>query len=319
MSDIKALAQTLQEGHARFSKLVESIRPDLHRYCSRMTGSVLDGEDVVQETLAQAYYALALLHEDVPLRPWLFTIAHHKCVDFLRSRAAWATIDVDERNEPVMEMEKDIENHELAAQAFSSLVLVLPARERASVLLKDVLGYSLPEIAKILETSVGAVKAALHRGREKLASVAHEPAHRREPLPPSVLQYIETFNRRDWVGITSLLEEDVRCELVGFVHLSGREVLEKHYLSTYGGGLSYAWRFASGTIDGEPAIVCLREDGGRWLPRHAIRLDWRGGRVARIRDYAHVPYLFREGGGVVVDIPLESRAAKTGGGRHVES
>jgi hypothetical protein len=137
-------------------------------------------------------------------------------------------------------------------------------------------------------------------------------------LPPLAQRYIETFNRRDWAGISALLEDDVRCELVGFVHLSGRDVLEKRYLSTYGGALSYAWRFASGAVNGEPAIICLREDGDKWVPRHAVRLDWREGRVARIRDYAHVPYLFREGG-IAVDVPFEYRAAQPGGGGHVES
>jgi RNA polymerase sigma-70 factor (ECF subfamily) len=281
-----------------------------------MVGSVLDGEDLVQETLAQAYYGLSLLRDDVPLRPWLFTIAHHKCVDFLRSRTTSATALAAEEGEPAMEIDKEIEDHELAAQAFSSLVLALPARERASVLLKDVLGYALPEIAAILGTSVGAVKAAIHRGREKLSALRDEPAPRREPLPPSVQRYVDSFNRRDWVAIGSLLEQDVQCELVGFVHLVGRDVLQKQYLATYA-SLSYAWRFSLGAIDGEPAIVCLRDDGGRWIPRHAVRLDWREGRVARIRDYAHVPYLLRDGR-VQVDIPLEKQVARAGGG-HGES
>jgi RNA polymerase sigma-70 factor (ECF subfamily) len=293
MSELGPLAAALRDARERFSAIVEGVRPDLHRYCSRMAGSALDGEDLVQETLAHAYYGLSLLSEEVSLKPWLFAIAHHKCVDFLRTRSAWSTVEVDERSEPTMEINAEIEAHDLAARAFSNLVLALPAKERACVLLKDVLGYSLPEIASILETSVGAVKAALHRGRTKLAEVHEEPPRRHEPLPPAVQRYIDTFNRRDWAGLGSLLEQDVDCELVGFVHLVGREALEQRYLTTYA-SLPFNWRLVTGEVDGEHAVVCVRVEGGLRTPRHAIRLQWRDGRVMRIRDYADVPYLFRE-------------------------
>src|SRR5438132_9662794 len=68
----------------RFATLVAEIRPELHRYCARMTGSIADGEDVVQDTLARAYFALAELEELPPLRPWLFRIAHRRAIDHLR-------------------------------------------------------------------------------------------------------------------------------------------------------------------------------------------------------------------------------------------
>jgi RNA polymerase sigma factor (sigma-70 family) len=64
--------------------MVNDVRPRLHRFCARMCGSVLDGEDVVQETLAQAFYALPSLKDESRLEAWLFRIAHHKCIGFLR-------------------------------------------------------------------------------------------------------------------------------------------------------------------------------------------------------------------------------------------
>src|SRR5438445_10935006 len=69
-----------------FLETITHLRPSLHRYCSRMTGSVLDGEDVVQESLFQAYRKLDTLDENRPLAPWLFRIAHNRCIDFLRRR-----------------------------------------------------------------------------------------------------------------------------------------------------------------------------------------------------------------------------------------
>src|SRR5262245_18319742 len=72
----------LQQSRPQFLALVAEIRPELHRYCARMTGSIADGEDVVQDTLARAYYDLADLKEMPTLRPWLFRIAHNRAIDF---------------------------------------------------------------------------------------------------------------------------------------------------------------------------------------------------------------------------------------------
>lgn len=68
--------------------MVESIRPELHRYCARLTGSVIEGEDVVQDALAKAFYALSLQPEVPELRPWLFRIAHNQALDYLKSHGA---------------------------------------------------------------------------------------------------------------------------------------------------------------------------------------------------------------------------------------
>ena len=313
MSDLQALSKSLREAHARFVAAVESIRPDLHRYCSRMTGSALDGEDLVQETFAQAYYRLGVLSEEVPLRQWLFTIAHHKCVDFLRARRAAPMIDIDDADEPAVEIEMEIAQRQLAAHVFSRLVLALPPRERAAVVMMDVLGFSVPETAKVLETSVGAVKSALHRGREKLAAAKEEPSLKREPTPAAVATYIEAFNRRDWTRLQTLLEEDVQCELVGHLHHTSRAAMEENYLATYA-SLPFGWKLAPGEVDGEPAIIVLRDTEGEWSARHAIRLEWQGDRVARIRDYAHVPYLLA-GAHVVIDVRSDSTTQSITGPR----
>ena len=79
-----SLFARLEDGRREFLALVADVRPELHRYCARMTGSIADGEDVVQDTLARAYYALSELKELPPLRPWLFRIAHNRAIDYLR-------------------------------------------------------------------------------------------------------------------------------------------------------------------------------------------------------------------------------------------
>jgi RNA polymerase sigma factor (sigma-70 family) len=290
MSDREALSRTLRDVYARFTALVATIRPELHRYCSRMTGSALDGEDLVQEVLAQACYRLPQVGDEVALRPLLFTIAHHRCVDFIRSRSASPIVDAKEAQDTTPGQELDAEDRILASEAFAGLILTLPPKERSAMILKDLLGYSLPEIAEILQTSVGGVKSAIHRGRGKVVA-AVEASPERPPRPsPQVARYLEVFNRRDWPALLALLEEEVRCDLVGFVHHEGREVLERNYLATYA-CLSFEWKLVPALVDGEAAIVCLKRESGAWSPRHAVRLSFRGDRVAAIRDYAHVPYV----------------------------
>src|SRR5262250_1938391 len=148
-----------------FLETISTLRPSLHRYCARMTGSVMDGEDVVQEALFEAYRKLDQFDQGRPLKPWLFRIAHNRCIDFLRRRGvrdeADATAVVPEAVppvDPVLGTRKAVEH----------LVLTLPPKERACVLLKDVFDYSPEEIAELVDSTVGGVKAALNRGRTKL-------------------------------------------------------------------------------------------------------------------------------------------------------
>src|SRR5260370_40352780 len=79
-----ALQASLEVSRRQFLAAIGELRPKLHRFCTRMCGSVLDGEDVVQEALARAFYNLPSLKDQSRLEPWLFRIAHHKCVDLLR-------------------------------------------------------------------------------------------------------------------------------------------------------------------------------------------------------------------------------------------
>src|SRR5437868_2915883 len=136
MSDLDPSLEALAQARARFMELVGEIRPDLHRYCARLTGSVIDGEDIVQETLARAYYQLSMSPEMPELRPWLFRVAHNSAMDFLRRadrRLAEPLDRVSDRAEPPGDPD-------LLRAALSSF-LSLPARQRSAVILKDVLGF----------------------------------------------------------------------------------------------------------------------------------------------------------------------------------
>jgi RNA polymerase sigma-70 factor (ECF subfamily) len=156
------LPPALADAREQFLAIVADVRPELHRYCARLTGSVIEGEDVVQDTLAKAFYALSLSADVPPLRPWLFRIAHNAALDFLKSHGRKYV-------DPYADIE-DIAGFEdkpdpAVVRAALARFLSLPVTQRSAVILKDVLGHSLEETAETMGTTIMAVKAALVRGR----------------------------------------------------------------------------------------------------------------------------------------------------------
>ena len=117
----------------RFATLVAEIRPELHRYCARMTGSIADGEDVVQDTLARAYYALAERDEVPPLRAWLFRIAHNRAVD-LNRRYDRRNLEIDDAAavDPALDPEDTLARAEALHAAVSRFVELAPAQHLRS-------------------------------------------------------------------------------------------------------------------------------------------------------------------------------------------
>ena len=275
--------------YVAFLQTLTHLRQPLHRYCSRMTGSLLDGEDVMQEALFEAYRKLDQLDDTGALRPWLFRIAHHRCLDFIRKRAS--------RHNAEAQVEAEAE--ELAApadppsvgvdRAVERLVLHLPPKERACVLLKDVLDYSLEETAEFVGSTPGGVKAALSRGRNKLAALAAEPPA--PPTPPDTAAatllslYVERFNRHDWNGVRELISADARLLVAD--RYSGR-LADSPYFGKYE-DQSFPWHLALGEVEGEPIVLVLPAPNAE--PTSAVRLDIAGGRIVHIRDYHHCPWI----------------------------
>src|SRR3989442_14012416 len=146
------LSGQFEARYLAFLETISTLRPSLHRYCARMTGSVMDGEDVVQEALFEAYRKLDKFDDSRPIKPWLFRIAHNRCIDFLRRRG------VRDEADAAAAVPEAVEPSELVfgtGKAVEHLVLTLPPKERACILLKDVLDYSLEEIAELVDSTVG--------------------------------------------------------------------------------------------------------------------------------------------------------------------
>jgi RNA polymerase sigma factor (sigma-70 family) len=294
MSD---LFQKLEEGRAQFLTLVRDIRPELHRYCARMTGSVADGEDVVQDTLAKAYYELSELKEMPAMKAWLFRIAHNRALDLLRRYEHRTAEPVEEAMDVADDPTQEPESAVLAKDAVKLAMarfLELPPAQRSCVILKDVLDHSLEEIAALLALTVPAVKAALHRGRQRLAALADIPPAVPPALSPAVARYADLFNARDWDGARALLSEDVRLDVVSGWKVAGKARVG-NYFTNY--ERLQGLRFAPGWLEGREGIAVFAKDATR--PRYFIALSVQTGSVRAIRDYHHVPYLLDE-----VDVDL---------------
>lgn len=275
----------LAQAREQFLSMVDAVRPELHRYCARLTGSVIDGEDIVQDALARAFYALSLQSEMPALRPWLFRIAHNAALDHLKSHGRKLTdvrddldevLDVDERPDP------------MAVRAALGSFVSLPVTQRSAVILKDVLGHSLEETADTMETTVMAVKAALVRGRAKLREIANEEDTACDAATKTLLErYATLFNARDWDGVRALVADDCKLDLVSKSQRRGKAV-----------GM-YFGRYEKENVTLRP----VRVDGRLVLAAHVdgaekaayfVLLEGENGRVVDIRDFRYVPYIAEE-------------------------
>ncbi len=285
-----AVSPALAQARGEFDELVRDARVDLHRYCARMTGSVIDGEDVAQDALAKAFYMLPAAGPSPNLRGWLFRIAHNKCIDFLRRYDRRYGEPLDEH--PALASESDaLEARETAALALPHY-LQLTALQRSCVILKDVMDYSLVEISELLDVSVPAIKGALHRGRAALRESGSDRPDRAPPLDGEQVRLLEVyaahFNAREFDALRDLLADDARLELVGRLSRRGKHEVGSYY--TRYEALT-GWRVESGSVDGRPALLGFESDDAstELAPRPAffILVQFRDGQVHAVRDYRY--------------------------------
>jgi len=277
---------------AQLLALVDELRPELHRYCARLMGSVIDGEDVVQDAFARAFVALNELEEDAPMRAWLFRIAHNRALDLLRSRAIRATEPIEAAHEvadpeSVDPMELMIRRE--AVETAVSRFVELPTVQRSVVILKDVLDQSLEEIAAMLDLTVNAVKAHLARGRARLKAInAQAPA---QPAPrspsPDLARYVAMFNRRDWDGLRAMLADDVQLIQSTYPLRAGAADVGM-FFGIY--SRSAPVRLAPAWLDGRE-VIAVYEDPQAVKPSYLMWLEWKDGRISFIRDYKYVRYV----------------------------
>ena len=286
-----------EDRKAEILAVAGELRPELHRYCARLMGSVIDGEDVVQDTLIRALEALPDLDETTPLRPWLFRIAHNRALDLLRSRVVRKTEPmvaasdvVDLANPDPVEMLMRQEAVNTAVSRFAGLPLV----QRSVVILKDVLDESLVEIAVLLNLTVDAVKGHLARGRARLreinAQAGQVPAV--GPASDAVARYVTLFNQRDWDGLRALLADDVKLnQSTHPLRVGAADVglFFTIYAKIDGVWLVPAW------LEGRE-VIAVFEERDNPTPSYIMWLEWNNGKISFIRDYRYSRYVAADAG-----------------------
>jgi RNA polymerase sigma factor (sigma-70 family) len=281
-----------RDRRAELLALADELRPELHRYCARLMGSVIDGEDVVQDTLVRAFVALQDLEEMPPLRPWLFRIAHNRALDLLRGRAVRMTEPIDAAADVADQASPDPVEMLMRQEAVKTAVsrfAELPTLQRSVVILKDVLDESLTEIAALLDLTIDAVKAHLARGRARLREInAHAgPLAEARPASAAVACYVALFNQRDWDGLRALLADDVKLNQSTYPLRTGRAdvgLFFTIYAEIDGVWLAPAW------LEGRE-VIAVFEDRADPKPSYIMWLEWRDGRISFIRDYRYVRYV----------------------------
>ena len=275
----------------QFQALVAELRPELHRYCARLTGSVIDGEDVVQDAIAKGLAALDSLEASTPMRAWLFRIAHNRALDLLRRRAVHAAEPIEAAEDaPDPEAPDPLETlmRQEAVRMAVSRFLELPATQRSVVVLKDVLDHPVQEIAELLDLTAFAVTAHLARGRARLKAIAARSAPEPQPREPSpaVARYAALFNQRDWDGLRALLADDVRLNQATYAPRYGSADVGRFF--TIFSGLEQV-RLEPAWLDGREVLAVF--PGEATEPAYFMWIEWKDGQIAFIHDYRYARYV----------------------------
>jgi RNA polymerase sigma-70 factor (ECF subfamily) len=295
---------------------METHRRALTGYCYRMIGSGTEAEDAVQETMVRAWRAADKLEARGALKSWLFKIANHVCIDMLQSaqrraqpmdlgpaqdaasplgaplvETAWVRPIADASVEDPAELAAGKETLRLA---FVAALQHLPPRQRAVLILREVLRWQATEVAELLETSVASVNSALQRARatiDQLDLDAGGPADVGDAEQRELLAgYVEAFERYDIDSLVKLLRDDAQFSMPPFpLWVQGPEQIHDFMLGT--GAKCEGSRVLVTQANGGPAVAIYNRADDGYAPWALVVLEFSGGRISGLHHFIY-PEIF---------------------------
>jgi RNA polymerase sigma-70 factor (TIGR02960 family) len=328
---VDALARAQAGDGQAFQELTDPYRGELQLHCYRILGSLADAEDVMQETLLAAWQGLPQYQGRASLRAWLYRIATNRCLNALRASGRrprpqpgpppFTPPEPTRRGEPVwLEPYPDAlldalpdaapgpdaryEAQETITLAFVAAVQHLPPRQRAVLLLRDVLGFRSAEVASMLDTSEVSVNSALQRARATMAAQLPGPGREHAPLPHSARErdlaarFAAAFSSGDIDGVVTLLTDDAWYTMPPFtLEYQGRTAIAGFLRESRRWRGRHGYRLIPTRANGQPAYGCYVEDAHAPVCRaHGlIVLTLEGGQISAITRFVDNSVLARFG------------------------
>jgi RNA polymerase sigma-70 factor (ECF subfamily) len=291
-TDERCLVAAAQAGDERaFRQLVEPYRAALEVHCYRMLGSPHDAEDLVQETLLRAWNGLDRFGQRASLNTWLYRIATNACLDELERRPRRAEPvqpfpddRFDEADSPIVDPAARYALREGMELAFLTAIQQLPGRQRAVLILRDVLGWTAPEVADLLDSTVAAVNSALQRARGTIDATI--PAA--ETLPAEAAErdllrrYVDAWERVDIDGLVALLREDAVLRMPPQEAVVGAAAIGSFFAGVGGGCGPGRVRLTPTRANGRPAVAMHERTESGLEPHGILVLEVAGGAIARL-------------------------------------
>jgi RNA polymerase sigma-70 factor, ECF subfamily len=288
-----------------FVQLTAPLRRRLHAHCYRMLGSVHDADDALQETMLRAWRGIGSFEPRAELSSWCYRIATNVCLRMIEQRGRREAVDVDAYLQPYPDAatpEEEVERRETIGLAFVAAVQLLPPRQRAALVLRDVLGWSASETAELLGLTVAATNSALQRARDRvererregtLARV-HRPANGREEAT-LMRRFVEAWESVDMERLTALLADDALLtmppEVMRFV---GPAEIGGFFSTVPMDGRLELIRLRTTRANGQPALAAyVQESPDQPFRAYGIMVfAVDGDRIAGITGFAGYPELY---------------------------
>jgi RNA polymerase sigma-70 factor (ECF subfamily) len=305
-ADQRLLLAAAQAGDERaFRQLVEPYRHALEVHCYRMLGSVQDAEDLAQETLLRAWRALERFEPRVQFQTWLYRIATNACLDELERRPRrpepvdpFPDLPSDETASPTYDPAARYAIREGMELALLRAIQELPGRQRAVLIFRDVLGWTSPEVAEVLGSTVASVNSALQRARGTIER--HLPETTRPAAGPDerelLNRYVAAFEHADMDGLVALLREDATLRMPPQPMLAGGLRIARFFLEAVAQGDLTRIRHRPTWANGRPAVTIeVRAEDGAWIPHGVSVLEIDEGQIVGIDAFLDPTLLPRFG------------------------